>query len=100
MIPVGIVTCWNKVLQYKNILNNNSALVGMDLYSNYLLLQGVAARWCRTLSELLTETNGVEWKDGRFCSEKCHNETSCKLEQGSKCIFSETSTQRHVLRIL
>jgi hypothetical protein len=37
MIPTGIKTCWNKELYYKNILNNKSAVVGMNLYliNNY-----------------------------------------------------------------
>jgi hypothetical protein len=33
MIPIGIETCWNNVLQYKNILNNNSASVATNFYS-------------------------------------------------------------------
>jgi hypothetical protein len=32
MIPIGIETYWIIVLQYKNIFNNNSALVGKNLY--------------------------------------------------------------------
>jgi hypothetical protein len=32
MIPTGIETCWNKVSQRKKILNNNSALVGINFY--------------------------------------------------------------------
>jgi hypothetical protein len=32
MTKIDIETCWNAVLWRKNILINNSALVGMNLY--------------------------------------------------------------------
>jgi hypothetical protein len=37
MIPTDIEAYWNKILQCKSILNNNSALAGMNLYliNNY-----------------------------------------------------------------